>query len=174
MNRTALIACVGVLTLGACTSAQVSTAETDAQAVLSDITAAEPLIAAIPGVPSWAVADLTLADNGLTAILAAVKANSTTVESASLSGLQTALTSLKKDLPANATVQTDAGIAQTALTALQASETSSTEIQAFTAVAALALAVEQAEEPATARVGATSPISVLVDDGNTHLHNLGR
>ncbi len=174
MFSTRILAAVSACAfLGACSTTQVSTFETDASAALADVQAAAPLIAAVPGVPSWFVADITLADNGLTGILAAVTANSTMVEAASLSGAQTAIADFRSDLPNNATVQTDAGLAETALAALSSAQSQSAETQAFTALAALALAVEQAEQGTSARMGAVSPVQNLINDGRGHLANLG-
>ena len=169
MKRFSLLCTAGALALAACSTQQTTTFEADARIVLNDVQAAVPLIGAVPGVPAWFTADLTLADNGLGAILTAVQTTGGTVEAQTLAGLQTAVYSLKASLPENATVQSDASLAATALTALQGVQTASAETQAFTAVAALALAVEQAEQGSGARFGAVSPAASLIADGQAHL-----
>ena len=171
MNRIFLasIVCLGA---AGCTAAQVSTFETDASAALSDIKAAEPIIAAVPGVPSWFAADLTLADNGLQGLLTSVEGSST-VEAATLSGAQTAIADIKAQLPNNAQVQTDAAAAENVLSILQSDQTASAKTQAFTALAALAIAAETAEQSSSVRYGAVAPAQNLINDANQHLHNIG-
>ena len=170
MKKVVAFSCVALLC--ACTAAQESTFQTDATAALSDVQAALPIIGAVPGVPSWFVADVTLADKGLQSILTAYETSGGTVEAASISGAQTAIADFKADLPNNATVQTDAGIAKTDLTALASVSSQSAETQAFTALATLALAVETAEQPASGRMGAMSPAGALISDAHAHLNNL--
>ena len=172
MIRRILLASTVCIAAAGCTTAQVSSFETDASAALSDIKAAEPIIAAVPGVPAFFVADVTLADNGLQGILTAVQ-GSTTVEAATIAGAQQAVADLKAQLPANATVQTDAGLAETALSALSATSGQSAETQAFTALAALALEVETAEQSSSARMGSVAPAQALINDAHQHLVNIG-
>ena len=164
-----------LLMLAACTDTQVTDFRIDATATLSDVIAAEALIAPMPGVPSRFVGDMTLADNGLSGLLAAVKANSTKGIGASLPGAQAAVADFKAELPNDTMVQTDVGLAETALAAV-ASPSTSAERQAFLELAALTLAVETAEQGTTATrdVAAVSPGQNLIDDANGHLANQGR
>ena len=165
-----------LMMLAACTDTRRSDFRIDATAASSDIMAAEALIAPMPGMPSRFVADMTLANNGLSGLLAAVKANSIKGGGASLSGAQTAVADFKAELPNDAMVQRDAGLAETALAAVASSPSTSAERHAFLELAALTLTVETAEQGTTAAkdVATVSPGQNLINDANGHLANQGR
>ena len=174
--RIGAVPAVTLLMLAACTDTRGSDFRINATAASSDIMAAEALIAPISGVSSRFVANVTLADNGLSGLLAAAKANSTKGGSTSLSNAQAAVVDFKAELPNDAMVQTDVGLTKTALAVVVSSPSTSAERHAFLELAALTLAVETAEQETTATrdVAAVSLGQILIDDANGHLANQGR
>ncbi len=177
MTRHALLssALAVPLFLGACAGTTATSVETEMQAVLTDVNVALPIVEALPGVSTFApvLAGIGLADNGLSAILAVVKAGTGTPEQTAIASAITAVQQIQAALPQNATIQADAPKALAALQVLSTVSTQSAQVQAFTLLGQIATAALASIQPASARYGAVSPVSSLTNDANGHLHNLG-